>query len=237
MSSVETDSEKEVEVPSEEDVNEELLPSSSNNGNTLKKKVSKPGIVYLSTIPPKMNVTQIREYFGQFGDLHRSFLQPDKSDKKKGKKNQTFTEGWIEFKKRRHAKKVAGALNNTPLGGKKKKQNYDYLWNIKYLPGLQWVHINERLAYERISRQQKMRAEIAAAKRETSFFARSVGLNKKLKKGGFKDWDTNVQMEAEDGPSPQDDSFEKSEESHKKTKEIPKSRLKLFQSFFPKEST
>lgn len=41
------------------------------------KKVTKPGIIYLSRIPPKMNVKQIREYFGQFGDINRSFLQPE----------------------------------------------------------------------------------------------------------------------------------------------------------------
>ena len=50
-------------------------------------------------------------------------------------KNQTFTEGWIEFKKRRHAKRVAANLNTTPVGGKKKKIYHDFLWNIKYLPG------------------------------------------------------------------------------------------------------
>lgn len=48
----------------------ELIEESSN-----KKKTGKKGIIYLSTIPPYMNVTQIREYFGQFGDIGRVFLQ------------------------------------------------------------------------------------------------------------------------------------------------------------------
>lgn len=39
------------------------------------KKEPKRGIIYLSSIPPYMNVTQIREYFGQFGTLGRVYLQ------------------------------------------------------------------------------------------------------------------------------------------------------------------
>jgi len=47
-----------------------------NNSVEVAKKKSKPGIVFLSTIPPKMNVKQIREYFSKFGAINRSFLQP-----------------------------------------------------------------------------------------------------------------------------------------------------------------
>lgn len=49
------------------------------NGLKKVKKESKPGIIYLSTVPPKMNVLQIREYFSAFGPINRSFMQPDKS--------------------------------------------------------------------------------------------------------------------------------------------------------------
>jgi len=47
-----------------------------------------------------------------------------------------------------------------------------------------WAHLNERLAYERISMKQKLKAELAAAKREAAFFAKSVDLSKRLKKHG-----------------------------------------------------
>ncbi|XP_021962703.1 pre-rRNA-processing protein ESF2 [Folsomia candida] len=157
------------------------------NGLKKVKKESKPGIIYLSTVPPKMNVLQIREYFSAFGPINRSFMQPDKKIKHKGKgrpKNQIFTEGWIEFLKRRHAKKVASMLNNRAVGGKKRKEYHDHLWNIKYLPGFQWVHLNERLAYERISTKAKIRAEVSAAKREASYFAKNVELSGRLKKKG-----------------------------------------------------
>lgn len=44
-----------------------------------KKKTRKRGIIYLSTIPPYMNVTKIREIFSQFGEVGRIYLQPSGS--------------------------------------------------------------------------------------------------------------------------------------------------------------
>jgi len=49
----------------------------------------------------------------------------------------------------------------------------------------QWVHLNERLAYERISLKQRLRTEISAVKRETNFFAKSIDLSKTLKRKGI----------------------------------------------------
>lgn len=46
----------------------------------LKKKTRKRGIIYLSTIPPYMNVAKIREIFGQFGEVGRVYLQPSGSE-------------------------------------------------------------------------------------------------------------------------------------------------------------
>lgn len=53
------------------------LDRASDNTEKKIKKSPKPGIIYLSKIPPKMNVKRVRDYFTQFGDLNRSFLQPD----------------------------------------------------------------------------------------------------------------------------------------------------------------
>lgn len=52
-------------------------PSSSNDLQKTEKihKPSKRGIIYLSTVPPYMNVTTIRENFNQFGKLGRVYLQ------------------------------------------------------------------------------------------------------------------------------------------------------------------
>ena len=93
-----------------------------------------------------------------------------------------FSEGWIEFKSKKVAKMVCHSLNNTQVGGKKSSKFYDYMWNIKYLPRFKWIHLSERLAYERAVHRQKMRAEIAQAKKEANFFAKTIERNKKLKR-------------------------------------------------------
>lgn len=45
----------------------------------LQKKKKKRGIIYLSTIPPYMNVAKIREIFSQYGEIGRIYLQPTTS--------------------------------------------------------------------------------------------------------------------------------------------------------------
>lgn len=88
----------------------------------------------------------------------------------------------MEFASKRVAKAVAARFNNTKVGGKRRTRYHECLWNIKYLPRFKWAHLNERLAYEKAVRQQRMRTEIALVKRETNFFIESVDHSKKLKK-------------------------------------------------------
>jgi ESF2/ABP1 family protein len=45
-----------------------------------------------------------------------------------------------------------------------------------------WVHLNERLAYERAVHQQRLRTEIAQAKREANFISHNTEKSEKLHK-------------------------------------------------------
>ena len=92
-----------------------------------------------------------------------------------------YEEGWIEFKSKRDAKKVALTLNNTVIIDKNRKFR-DYIWNIKYLPRFKWAHLGERLAYERAVRREKIRTEISQAKRETDIYGFNVALSKRLQR-------------------------------------------------------
>lgn len=46
-------------------------------GEGTMKKTSKPGIVYLSRIPPLMRPQRIKRIFSQYGDVGRVFLQAE----------------------------------------------------------------------------------------------------------------------------------------------------------------
>ncbi len=77
----------------------------------------KPGILYLSSIPPGFNVSQTTMFFAQFGQVGRVFLQPDPVEKAKSRNGMArhFTEGWVEFASKRVAKEVAEGLNRTQV--------------------------------------------------------------------------------------------------------------------------
>jgi len=141
------------------------------------EKKRKPGIIYLSSVPEGMNVSDTTSFFEEFGRVGRVFLQPDS---KMGMRH--FTEGWIEFLSKKVAKRVAEQVNNTAVGGKRKHKAHYTLWNIKYLPRFKWVHLSERLAYEKAVKQQRMRTEISQVKREAEQFKSSVRVQKKKKR-------------------------------------------------------
>lgn len=59
---------------------QDSISKTSDSGKvTNKKKTRKRGIIYLSTIPPYMNVAKVREIFNQFGEVGRIYLQPSAS--------------------------------------------------------------------------------------------------------------------------------------------------------------
>jgi len=118
------------------------------------KKKPTPGVIYLSRIPNKMNVTIIRSYFDQYGQTGRIYLQlsskffmffsyfsidflfiylfiKENEGKTKRERGPKYTEGWIEFKSKRDAKLITKQLNNQQVGGRRRTPWYDDIWNIK----------------------------------------------------------------------------------------------------------
>jgi len=55
---------------------EESLDDESNNPKK-KKSTMRPGIIYLSRIPPYMKPLKVRHVFSDFGEIGRVFLQPE----------------------------------------------------------------------------------------------------------------------------------------------------------------
>ncbi|XP_030640415.1 activator of basal transcription 1 [Chanos chanos] len=152
-----------------------------------KKKKLMPGIVYLGHIPPRLRPKHVRNMLGVYGEIGRIFLQPEnravrRKKKKAGSNSSSFTEGWVEFRDKRIAKRVAASLHNTPMGNRKRSRFSSDLWSIKYLHRFQWCHLSERLAYEQTVYHQRLRTEISQAKRETNFYLASVEKSQNLDK-------------------------------------------------------
>lgn len=144
---------------------------------------SKAGVVFLSRIPPTMTPHELRAYLEPFGRLGRVYLAPDEKTVKSGRltskdprdhRKARFTEGWVEFLRRRDAKTAALALNGSLIGGKKSNRFHDDIWNIKYLRGFQWSNLTEETTYRRAVRQQKLRAEISQARRANQQYVRQA---------------------------------------------------------------
>uniref|UniRef100_A0A8D3CG71 Activator of basal transcription 1 n=2 Tax=Scophthalmus maximus TaxID=52904 RepID=A0A8D3CG71_SCOMX len=138
-----------------------------------------PGIIYVGHIPPRLRPKHLRNMLSVYGEIGRVFLQPEDSQVRKRKKKSglrrcDFTEGWVEFRDKRVAKKVAASLHNTQMGTRKRQSFSSDLWCIKYLHRFQWTHLSERLAYEQTVQQQRLRTEVSQAKRETNFYLNNV---------------------------------------------------------------
>eukprot|EP00939_MAST-03C_sp_MAST-3C-sp1_P002293 g2293.t1 len=148
--------------------------------DAFRKKQERRGVIYLGSIPPYMKPGKIRTLFSKYDTIHRIYLVPeDKSvyerrKKMGGNKKPKFVEGWVEFDDKKIAKKVALALNNTKVGGKKHSFYYDDIWNIKYLSKFKWTHLTEKLAYEKRVRAKHLETEISQAKRENKFYLKRV---------------------------------------------------------------
>lgn len=93
-----------------------------------------------------------------------------------------FTEGWIEFLSKRRAKFASQNLNNQPISTKKNSRFCDILWSMKYLPRFKWVHLSERLTYEKQMYRQKLQAEISQARKEANFFQANLDKSDHVKK-------------------------------------------------------
>ncbi|KAB0342125.1 hypothetical protein FD754_019051 [Muntiacus muntjak] len=128
-----------------------------------------PGIVYLGHIPPRFRPLHVRNLLSAYGEVGRVFFQAEDAaasaagGKKRSKYSKDYTEGWVEFRYKRVAERVAASLHNTPMGSRRRSPfRYDL------------SHLSEHLAFERQVRRQRLRADVAQAKRETDFYLRSV---------------------------------------------------------------
>lgn len=140
-----------------------------------KDAVEQTGIVFISRIPPFMGVTQLRQLLSPYGEIGRIYLTPeDKSAAKKrqkggGTSRKKFVDGWVEFMRKKIAKRVCRSLNGTPIGGSHRSKFASDLWTLKYLRGFKWNHLTEKITYERANRENKIQTELSQAKKQVKW--------------------------------------------------------------------
>ncbi|KAL2258422.1 hypothetical protein VTK26DRAFT_8273 [Humicola hyalothermophila] len=155
-------------------------PISKKNLVATEAAIKKSGVIYLSRIPPFMKPSKLRSLLEPYGKINRIFLTPEdpleyqRRVRSGGNKKRSFTEGWVEFVKKKDAKKACDLLNAQTIGGKKSSWYRDDVWAMKYLKGFKWHHLTEQIAAENAERASRMRAEIAKTTRENKEFVQNI---------------------------------------------------------------
>ncbi|GAB0098409.1 pre-rRNA-processing protein esf2-like [Sergentomyia squamirostris] len=151
------------------------------------EKKRKKGIIYISNIPRYMTVSIMKELLGEFGKIGRVYLQNNKKDgddqaKKMKKSRRKYTEGWVEFESKKVAKLIALRLNGKPISTRKGSKFCDILWNLKFLSGFKWLHLSERLTFEKAVYRQRLQAEVSMARKEANFYGDNLDRSDKMRK-------------------------------------------------------
>jgi ESF2/ABP1 family protein len=155
-------------------------PLSKKNLVSTAKAIKRSGVVYLSRVPPFMKPSKLRSLLEPFGAINRIFLTPEdpashtRRVRNGGNKKRSFTDGWVEFVKKKDAKQACELLNAKTIGGKKKGYYHDDVWNLFYLKGFKWNDLTEQIAAENAERSSRMRAEISKTRKENKEFEENV---------------------------------------------------------------
>ncbi|KAF4126709.1 ESF2/ABP1 family protein [Geosmithia morbida] len=191
------------------------LPDITSGGNPLRKNlvvtesaIKKSGVVYMSRVPPFMKPVKLRSLLERFGRINRIFLAPEdptshaRRVRSGGNKKRLYTEGWVEFVRKKDAKAVCELLNAQNIGGKKGNYYHDDIWNLLYLRGFKWHNLTEQISAENAERTSRMRAEISKSSKENKEFVRNIEKAKMLDGMEAKARAKKRKPEDQDGPAP-----------------------------------
>ncbi|KAK0627306.1 hypothetical protein B0T14DRAFT_535208 [Immersiella caudata] len=205
--------------------------------------IKKSGVVYISRIPPYMNPGKLRSLLEPYGKINRIFLAPEdpaartRRIKSGGNKKRNFTEGWVEFVRKKDAKKACELLNAQTIGGKKGTYYRDDIWNLLYLSGFKWRNLTEQISAENAERASRMRAEISKSMKENKEFVRNVEMGKMLdgiqSKAAAKQ---KVSNEKDAGEKPTSDGQEETTKGRKRTfAQVPLAKKRRFDEGQPED--
>ena len=165
----------------------------TNKSPRRKPKKHKPGIIYLSRLPPYLRPQTLRHLLSIHGPITNLFLTPEppatyhhRVHTHHGNKKRQYIDGWAEYKHKNHAKACVDALNGRTtteglgvggIGGRKggKGRWYrDDVWSLKYLSGFTWDDLMQSARGEEREREERVRVGVQREKRERQAFLDGV---------------------------------------------------------------
>ncbi|GJQ08669.1 hypothetical protein GpartN1_g460.t1 [Galdieria partita] len=161
------------------------------------------GVIFLTRVPPRMTVPDVRSIFSKIGSVDRIWLEPEDAESRKcrtkagGSRRRRSKYGWIEFLDKQKAELAVDLLNNQPIGrsiGSRRKPFSEDLWNLRYLKGFKWHHLIEEKASLWKHKNRRLNLELSQMARERDFYLSRVECanvlarvkNRKTKKNKFK---------------------------------------------------
>ncbi|KAL8779257.1 MAG: hypothetical protein Q9213_007029 [Squamulea squamosa] len=138
----------------------------------------KPGVIYLSRIPPFMRPSTVRHLLSPFGSITKLFLTPEPPAqhasrvRSGGNKKRSFIDGWIEFASHKSAKTCVAAINGQTMGGRGWYR--DDVWNAKYLRGFGWDDLMASVRAEEREREERVRVGVRRDRKEREEFLLGV---------------------------------------------------------------
>lgn len=180
-----------------------IMAELSASSEEFERKARKRGVVYIARIPPGITPSLMRKKLEDHARIGRIYLVPEDETRRKrrissgGRGRRRFVEGWAEFENKYRARDVAEALNATRFAGRKGDPHYDDLWSLKFLKHFKWEHLTEKMAYEASVREQRVRAQVAAGRRESAAFLENVEKAKRVAHGMKKREKQGIAKEGE----------------------------------------
>jgi len=167
---------------------QEPLPTSPQSKPFTKRKIlsstttpgPKPGVIYLSRVPPFMRPSTVRTLLSAHGPIIKLFLTPEPPSayltrrKHGGNKKHSYIDGWVEFSRKKDAKVCVDAINGQIVGGKKGGWYRDDVWNARYLRGFGWGDLMGQVRQEEREREERVRVGLGREGRERGEFLRNL---------------------------------------------------------------
>ncbi|KAL8666294.1 MAG: hypothetical protein Q9202_001563 [Teloschistes flavicans] len=146
----------------------------------------KPGVIYLSRIPPSMRPSTVRHLLSLFGTITHLFLTPEAPSQRTARlshggprtnRRRIYIDGWIQFQNHKSAKTCVAAINGKTMGGRGWYR--DDVWNVRYLRGYRWEDLMAEVRGEEREREERVRVGLRREKREREGFLKGVEEGKK----------------------------------------------------------